>query len=108
MLSEDQIWIVNAKLEGKLTNREIASVQGISIRMVQQLYSEYKTANYMFIKRLGDINSLLPNMKSLSFTKFTEPASYIGKILRAKGYNVDNNRINQILKEGLAMSEPKK
>jgi hypothetical protein len=27
MLSEDQVkWIVNAKLEGKLTNREIASV----------------------------------------------------------------------------------
>ena len=63
----------------------------------------------MFRKRLGDINSLLPNMKSLSFTKFTEPASYIGKILRAKGYNVDNNRINQVLKEaGFAMSEPKK
>ena len=76
MLSEDQIWIVNAKLEGKLTNRKIASVQGISIRMVQQLYSEYKTANYMFIKRLGDINSLCLsklNMKSLSFTKYTEP-----------------------------------
>ena len=63
---------------------------------------------FMFRKRLGDINSLLPNMKSLSFTKFTEPASYIGKILRAKGYNVDNNRINQILKKELAMSEPKK
>ena len=40
MLSEDQIkWIVNAKLEGKLTNGEIASVQGISIRRVQPLYS---------------------------------------------------------------------
>ena len=27
MLSKDQVkWIVNAKLEGKLTNREIASV----------------------------------------------------------------------------------
>ncbi|NAY81707.1 MAG: hypothetical protein GU362_02285 [Thaumarchaeota archaeon] len=35
-------------------------------------------------------------------------ASYIGKILRANGYSIDNNRINQILKEGLAMSEPKK
>ncbi|MFP3131683.1 MAG: hypothetical protein RXR51_08960, partial [Nitrososphaeria archaeon] len=36
-------------------------------------------------------------------------ASYIGKILRAKGYSIDNNRINQVLKEaGFAMSEPKK
>ena len=34
-------------------------------------------------------------------------ASYIGKILRAKGYNVDNNRINQVLKEA-GLSEPKK
>jgi len=41
MLSEDQIkWIVNAKLEGKLTNREIANVQSISTRRVQQPYSE--------------------------------------------------------------------
>jgi len=53
MLIEDQIrLIVNAKLEGKLTNREIASVQGTSIRRVQQLYSEHKTAHYMFRKRL--------------------------------------------------------
>jgi len=35
MLSEDQVKFVNAKLEGKLTNREIASVQGVSIRRVQ-------------------------------------------------------------------------
>jgi len=36
-------------------------------------------------------------------------ASYIVKILRAKGYSIDNNRINQVLKEvGFAMSEPKK
>ncbi|MFP3130783.1 MAG: hypothetical protein RXR51_04280 [Nitrososphaeria archaeon] len=52
MLSEDQVeWIVNAKLEGKLTSREIASVQRISTRRVQKLYSEYKTAHYMFRKR---------------------------------------------------------
>ncbi|MFP3214238.1 MAG: hypothetical protein RXR18_03390 [Nitrososphaeria archaeon] len=32
-------------------------------------------------------------------------ASYIGKILRAKGYNVNNNRIKEA---GFAMREPKK
>jgi hypothetical protein len=32
-------------------------------------------------------------------------ASYIGKILTAKGYSIDNNRIKEA---GLAMSEPKK
>jgi len=30
------------KLEGKLTNREITSVQGVSTRRVQQLYNKYK------------------------------------------------------------------
>ena len=43
MLSEDQVkWVVNAKLKGKLTNREIASVQGVSTRRLQQLYGKYK------------------------------------------------------------------
>jgi hypothetical protein len=50
MLSEDQVkWIVNAKLEGKLTNREIASVQGVSTRRVQQLYSEYKSTGVIHV-----------------------------------------------------------
>ena len=55
MLSEDQIkWIVNAKLEGKLTNREIASVQGISTRRVQQLYREYKSTGVIHVqKKIG-------------------------------------------------------
>ena len=69
MLSEDQIWIVNAKLEGKLTNREIASVQGVSTRRVQQLYSEYKTANYMFRKRLEGIKQALSKKKGKLLSK---------------------------------------
>jgi len=52
MLSEDQVeWIVNVKLEGKLTNREIASVQGISTRRVQQLYSEYKSTGVIHVNK---------------------------------------------------------
>jgi len=97
MLSEDQVeWIINAKLEGKLTNREIASVQGVSTRRVQQLYSEYKsTGVFVFRKRLEGINSLCLRalrMKSLSFYKmYRANASYIGKILRAKGYSIDKS-----------------
>ena len=52
MLSEDQVkWIVNAKLEGKLTNREITSVQGVLTRMVQQLYSEYKSTGVIHVQK---------------------------------------------------------
>ena len=67
----------------------------------------------MFRKRLEGINSLCLsklNMKSLSFTKCTEPMRAISaKFSERKDYSIDNNRINQILKEaGFAMSEPKK
>ncbi|MGC9088495.1 MAG: hypothetical protein ACP5IF_07820, partial [Conexivisphaera sp.] len=43
VLDGEQIrWIVGAKDKGELTNREIADAQGISVRRVQQLYSEYR------------------------------------------------------------------
>jgi len=115
MLSEDQVkWIVNAKLEGKLTNREIASVQGVSTRRVQQLYKEYKRNGTLHVqKKAGRHKQPLPEQVKYDIIKlykmYRANASYICKILRAKGYNVDNNRINQVLKEaGFAMSEPKK
>ena len=62
MLSEDQVkWIVNAKLKGKLTNREIASVQGVSTRRVQQLYSEYKSTEVIRVqKKAGRHKQPLP------------------------------------------------
>ncbi|MFP3130315.1 MAG: hypothetical protein RXR51_01850 [Nitrososphaeria archaeon] len=115
MLSEDQVkWIVNAKLEGKLTNREIASVQGVSTRRVQQLYREYKSTGVIHVqKKAGRYKQPLPEQVKCEIIKlykmYRANASYIGKILRAKEYSIDNNRINQILKEaGFAMSEPKK
>ena len=115
MLSEDQVkWIVNAKLEGKLTNREIASVQGVSTRRVQQLYKEYKRNGTLHVqKKAGRHKQPLPEQVKYDIIKlykmYRANASYICKILRAKGYNVDNNRINQVLKEaGFAMSERKK
>jgi len=115
MLSEDQVkWIVNAKLEGKLTNREIASVQDVSTRRVQQLYREYKRNGTLHVQKKAERHKQpLPESVKNEIIKlykmYRANASYICKILRAKGYNVDNNRINQVLKEvGFAMSEPKK
>jgi hypothetical protein len=78
MLSEDQVkWIVNAKLKGKLTGK----LQACKAYQPEG-YSSF-TANtkvqglFIFRKRLEGINSLCLsklNMKSLSFTKCTEPS----------------------------------
>ena len=68
---------------------------------------------FMFRKKVGRHKRPVPesvrNEIVELYRKYRFSASYIGKILRAKGYNVDNNRINQVLKEvGFAMSEAKK
>gem|GEM_PF-2302813 len=43
------------------------------------------------------------------YRKYRISASYNGKILKAKGLHIRNEKINQVLKEvGFAMSEPKK
>jgi len=43
VLTDDQIkWIVKQKIEGKLKNEEIVAVQGISVMIVEQIYSLYK------------------------------------------------------------------
>jgi len=62
----------------------------------------------MFRKKLEDTKRPVPEIIKL-YKMYRANSSYIGKILRAKGYSIDNNRINQVLKEaGFAMSEPKK
>ena len=51
-LSNEQIeWIIKAKVNGKLTNKEIADVQGISISRVQQLYREYKSTGVIHVQK---------------------------------------------------------
>ena len=113
-LSNEQIeWIIKAKVNGKLTNKEIAYVQGTSISRVQQLYREYKRTGVIHVqKRAGRHKRPVPesvrNEIVELYRKYRISASYIGKILREEGLHIDNDRINQILKEGLAMSEPKK
>jgi len=43
------------------------------------------------------------------YRKYRISASYNGKILKAKGLHIRNEKMNQVLKEvGFAMSEPKK
>ncbi|MFP3214856.1 MAG: hypothetical protein RXR18_06630 [Nitrososphaeria archaeon] len=81
---------------------------------MQQLYREYKSTGVIHVqKRAGRHKQPLPESFKNEIIKlykmYRANASYIGKILRTKGYSIDNNRINQILKEaGFAMNEPKK
>ena len=51
-LSKEQIeWIIKAKVNGKLTNKEIADMHSISISRVQQLYREYKSAGVIHTQK---------------------------------------------------------
>lgn len=54
MLDQSQIeWIIKAKKEGK-KNQDIASIQEVSVRRVQQLYGEYRrTGTIPSLKRAG-------------------------------------------------------
>ena len=113
LLNEEQIrWIIRAKQEGKLTNREIANLQGISVRRVQQLYSEYgKHGTLHEIRKAGRPRVPISEDERKTIIEFYEKyrigASYIGTILRNAGIHVDNNKMHQVLKDaGFAMSEP--
>ena len=71
VLTDDQIkWIVKQKIEGKLKNEEIAAVQGISVRRVQQIYSLYKK------------NGSLPILKKAGRHKASVPEKIVREVLR--------------------------
>ena len=67
----------------------------------------------MLIKKAGRHKQSLPEQVKDEIVRlykmYRANASYIDKILRAEGCHIDNNRINQVLKEaGFALNEPKK
>ncbi|MFP3290667.1 MAG: hypothetical protein RXO33_02745 [Nitrososphaeria archaeon] len=78
-------------------------MQGVSTRSVQQLYHEYKSTGVIHVhkkaKRHYSFCLSKLNVKPKLYKMYRANASYIGKILRAKGYSIDNDRINQVLKE---------
>jgi len=98
----------------KLSDEQIAEAYGISNSKIQQLYSEYKSTGVIHVqKRAGRHKKpfLERNKNEIVelYRKYRISASYIGKILRAKGLHMRNEKINQVLKEaGFAMSEPTK
>ncbi|MGC8614128.1 MAG: hypothetical protein ACP5L2_07860 [Conexivisphaera sp.] len=72
VLDGEQIrWIVGAKDKGELTNREIADAQGISVRRVQQLYSEYRRSGSVpEPRRAGRPGKGIADGREREFTEF--------------------------------------
>ncbi len=87
VLDKDQIkWMVRVKDKGELTNREIAYAQGVSVRRVQQLYSEYRrSGGYLSPGKLGSLGRELWRIDGDGHRAAPEVRrrpSYIGRILR--------------------------
>ena len=108
-------WIINAKKQGRLTNNEIARVQGVSVRRVQQLWRAYKmTGKYPTLKKSGRPRRGVTFEELCiifeAYGKYKQGAQALEKII-AKKYNrnIPHNLIHKILKEnGLAKEEKKK
>jgi putative transposase len=115
VLDQSQIeWIIKAKKEGK-RNAEIARAQGISVRRVRQLYSQYrKTGTVPVLKRPGRPRApaITEEERALikdAHEKFRLCACYLEAVLAAQGVRINHNRIHAVLREeGLAVSEPHK
>lgn len=116
MLEQGQIeWIIKAKSDG-WKNADIARVQGISIRRVQQLYSAYrKSGSTPILKKLGRHRSpeITEHDRSIikdAYERFRLCACYLEYVLLSLyGIKINHRRIHRVLKEeGLAMSEPRK
>ena len=109
VLTDEQIkWIVKQKIEGKLKNEEIAAVQGISVKRVNQIYSLYKkNESLSVLKKAGRHKaSVTEEVIIEAYGQFKSCASYLEQIIKQKyGLKINRMKINYVLKqEGLAMS----
>ena len=92
VLTDDQIkWIVKQKVEGKLKNEEIASVQRIFVRRVQQIYSAYKkNGSLPVLKKAGRHKASVSGGERKViievYGQFKSCASYLERIIKQ---NVD-------------------
>lgn len=115
MLEQRQIeWIVKARIEGK-KNTDIANVQGISVRRLQQLYSSYrKSGSIPVLKKPGrprapETTEYGRSVIKDAYERFRMCACYLEQILSSYGIKINHRRIHEVLKEeGLAVSEPRK
>jgi len=115
VLEQRQIeWIVKARNEGK-KNIDIANVQGVSVRRVQQLYSAYRRSGSIPVlrkpgrPRAPEITEGERCVIRDAYERFRMCACYLEQVLSSYGIRINHRRIHKVLKEeGLAVSEPRK
>ena len=115
MLEQRQIeWIIKSRSEGK-KNLDIANVQGISVRRVQQLYSAYrKSGSIPVLRKPGrprapEITERERSVIRDAYERFRMCACYLEQVLLSYGVRISRRRIHEVLKEEeFAVSEPKK
>ena len=113
VLSEEQIkWIIKQK--GKMKNRDIAEIQGISVRRVQQIYSMYmKRGQVPQLKKAGRHKTgITENEKKVIIDAYNQTKScacYLEHFIMNKyGLKVNHMKIQSVLKqEGLSMENSK-
>ncbi|MDG6927819.1 MAG: transposase [Nitrososphaerota archaeon] len=109
VLSEEQVkWIIKQK--GKMKNKDIAEIQGISVRMVQQIYSMYKKSGQVpQLKKPGrhkaniteDERKVIIN----AYSQIKSCTCYLEHfIMNRYGMKVNHMKIQSVLKqEGFSM-----
>jgi transposase len=115
VLSQSKIeWIIKTKVEGKRNNEEIARVQEISVRRVQQLYAQYKSAGTIpVLKESGRPRSEISVYERRAildaFQRWGSCACYLEEMLSASGVDISHRKIHRVLREeGPALDEPHK
>jgi len=104
VLTDDQIrWIVKQKIEGKLKNEEIASIQGISVRRVQQIYSLYKkNGSLPVLKKAGRHKASITEEERKVIIEacgqFKSCANQERIIKQKYGLRINHMKINSVLK----------
>jgi len=87
MLTDDQVrWIVKQRIEGVVKNEDMAVVQGISVRRVQQIYAMYRKAgSVQVLKKAGrhklDITEGEREVIIEAYGQFKLCASYLEHII---------------------------
>jgi putative transposase len=115
VLDQSQIeWIIKAKIEGDKRNEDIARIQEVSARRVQQLYAQYRrTGTVPVLKEAGrpgsDVSEFERKTILDAFRAWRACACYLEEMLSARGIDISHRRIHRVLREeGLALDEPHK
>ncbi len=114
-LNDDRIaWIIRMKERG-VKNAEIASVQKVSVRRVQQIYAEYRKSKHVpSLKKPGRPNKAVTEFERSivreAYMRFRSNALYL-EVFISKLYNlkISHRRIHAIMvSEGMSVEEYRK